>query len=344
MKKSLVILSILGIGFAASGRAWATPESAAAAPYLLYQPSARSAGMGEAFVAIADDANATYYNPAALADDTKRNLSTTYYRPIPKLAPDIFTSFGAYTQSIRGVGNLGFSLNYTSFGTQYRTDEQGQDLGTFTSFGLALGVSYGTYFTKTMSLGVTLKLIHENLAGQGAGAELGKGAGTSFASDIGFMWKASDRFTLAWVLRNIGPNMTFIDENQSDPLPQNLTVGVAYKILDRESYSVLFTTDIYKPLVDEGFFSFVTGWSDGPGDEEFKDIDYHMGVEWRYNLSEDSSFALRAGYSLDRDGDRKTPTLGLGLKYNWASFDISYFANNNAAIRNVYRVTGGFTF
>ena len=167
MKKSLVILSILGIGFAASGRAWATPESAAAAPYLLYQPSARSAGMGEAFVAIADDANATYYNPAALADDTKRNLSTTYYRPIPKLAPDIFTSFGAYTQSIRGVGNLGFSLNYTSFGTQYRTDEQGQDLGTFTSFGLALGVSSGTYFTKTMSLGVTLKLIHENLAGQG---------------------------------------------------------------------------------------------------------------------------------------------------------------------------------
>ena len=158
------------------------------------------------------------------------------------------------------------------------------------------------------------------------------------------MWKASDRFTLAWVLRNIGPNMTFIDEEQSDPLPQNFTLGVAYRVVEREAYRVLFTTDIYKPLVDEGFFSFITGWSDRGGSEEFKDIDYHAGVEWTYHLSEDSAFALRAGYSYDHDGDRKTPTFGLGLKYNWASFDLSYFANNNDAIRNVFRFTGGFTF
>ena len=345
MMKSHVILSVVGIGLAAAGTARATPESSAAAPYLLYPPSARSAGMGEAFVAIADDANATYYNPAALADDTGRSLSTTFYKPIPSLASDIFTSFGAYTQSIKGVGNLGFSLNYTSFGKQYRTDEQGQDLGTFTSFGLALGVSYGTYVTKTMALGVTVKLIYEDLSGSGgAGSELGKGTGTTFAGDVGFMWRATDRFTLASVLRNVGPNMTFIDADQSDPLPQNFTFGFAYKVLDRESYSVLLTADIYKPLVDEGFFSFATGWSDTKGEEEFKDIDYHVGVEWRYDLSEDSAFALRTGYSYDHDGDRKTPTFGLGLKYNWATFDLSYFANNSAAIRNVFRFTGGFAF
>lgn len=345
MKKPLLILFLAASALFAAGAAWATPESRAAAPFLLFQPSARSAGMGEAFIAIADDANATYYNPAALADDKTRHMSTTFYKPVPSLASDIFTSFGAYTQPFRGVGNLGFSLTYTSLGEQHRTDQQGQDLGKFTSFGLAFGVSYGTYFTKNMALGVTMKFIHENLASQGAGIEKGKGAGTSFAGDIGFTWKASDRFTLAWVLRNIGPNLTFIDADQSDPLPQNFTVGFAYTLLRRGNSSVLFTSDVYKPLADEGFFSFASGWADSPASEEFKDIDYHAGMEWSYNLSEDSAFALRAGYSYDEDGNRKSPTFGLGLKYDWATFDLSYFADNgSAARRNSFRFSGGLSF
>ena len=344
MKKFLLILTMAGFGLVATESAWATPESRAAAPFLLFQPSARSAGMGEAFIAIADDANATYYNPAALADDKTRHMSTTFYKPVPSLASDIFTSFAAYTQPFGGVGNLGFSLIYTSLGEQHRTNQQGEDQGTFTSFGLALGASYGTYFTKNMSLGVTMKLVHENLAGTGAGLEKGKGAGTSFAGDIGFMWKASDRLTLAWVLRNVGPNITFIDADQSDPLPQNFNIGFAYKIYNKGNSSVLITTDIYKPLADEGFFSFTTGWTDSPASEELKDIDYHAGAEWSYLLSEDSAFALRAGYSHDQDGNRKSPTFGLGLKYNWATFDLSYFADNSAARRNSFRFSGGFSF
>ncbi len=344
MVKTLPFLFAVGIGFVAAGPALATPESRAAANFLLFQPSARSAGMGEAYVAIADDANATYYNPAALADHKDRSVSTTFYKPVPALANDIFSSFGAYTQSFGGVGNLGFSLIYTSLGTQFRTGQQGEDLGTFTSFGVALGASYGAHLTRSMSVGVTVKLIHENLAEQGAGIEQGKGAGTSFAGDLGFMWKTTDRLTLAWVLRNVGPNMTFIDADQADPLPQNFTLGFAYKTLDRGNSKVLFTTDVYKPLADEGFFSFISGWTDSPGDEEFKDIDYHVGTEWQYALSEDSAFALRAGYSYDEDGNRKTPTFGLGLKYNWASFDLSYFANSNVAVRNVFRFSGGFSF
>ena len=344
MKQFLFTVCLLSVCIFQTQVSHATPESRAAAPFLLFQPSARSAGMGEAFVAIADDANATYYNPAALADDKTRHMTTTFYKPIPSLASDIFTSFGAYTQPFGGVGNLGFSLTYASLGTQHRTDQQGQDLGEFTSFGLALGVSYGTYVTKSVSLGVTMKLVHEKLASQGAGIEKGKGAGTSFAGDVGFMWKTTDKLTVAWVLRNVGPNITFIDADQADPLPQNLTVGFAYKILESGNSSVLFTTDVYKPLADEGFLSFVTGWSDSPTSEEIKDIDYHTGAEWSYNLSEDSAFALRAGYSHDEDGKRKSPTFGLGLKYNWASFDLSYFADNSAARRNSFRFSGGFSF
>lgn len=344
MVKSLLFLFVITILFVETNSALATPESRAAANFLLFQPSARSAGMGEAYVAIADDANATYYNPASLADHTDRSVSTTFYKPVPALANDIFSSFGAYTQSFGDMGNLGFSLIYTSLGTQFRTGQQGEELGTFTSFGVSLGVSYGNHLTRSVLVGVTVKLIHENLAEQGTGLEQGKGAGTSFAGDLGLMWKTTDRFTLAWVLRNVGPNMTFIDADQSDPLPQNFTLGFAYKAIDRGNSKLLFTTDFYKPLADEGFLSFISGWTDSPSSEEFKDIDYHLGTEWQYALSEDSAFALRMGYSYDEDGNRKTPTFGLGLKYNWASFDLSYFANSNAALRNVFRFSGGFSF
>lgn len=335
---------MLVVSFAFPDPLRATPESQAAAPFLLFQPSARSAGMGEAYIAIADGANATYYNPAALADDVNRHMSTTMYKPVPSLASDIFTSFGAYTQPVEGVGNLGLSLIYTSLGSQHRTDSQGQDLGKFTSYGLAVAVSYGAFVVKNVAVGATMKFIHESLAPQGAGIEKGKGAGTSFAGDLGFMWKTSDRFTLAWALRNVGPNITFIDADQADPLPQNFTVGIAYTALQRGNSTLLFAADIYKPLADTGFFSFATGWSDRNGSEELKDIDYRTGVEWSYNLSEESAFALRAGYFHDQDGERNSPTFGLGLKYNWASFDLSYFANRGTTLEDVFRFTGGFSF
>jgi hypothetical protein len=338
------IFTIAGLSLVFSSGVDATPESRAAANFLLFSPSARSAGMGDAYVALADDADATFFNPAALANDEGRSLSTTFYKPVPSLASDIFTSFGAYTQSFGGVGNFGLSLVYTSLGTQFRTDEQGQDLGTFTSFGVAFGVSYGAYITKSLSLGLTTKLIHQNLAGQGAGAEQGSGTGTSFGADLGLLWKPSDRFTLGWALRNVGPNMTFIDADQSDPLPQTFTIGFGWTFLKTEKWSFLLATDVYKPLSDEGISSFISGWSDGTASEELKDMDYHVGGEWAYYLSEITSFALRAGYSHDQDGNRKTPTFGFGLKYDWATFDLSYFANGGSAVKNVFRFSGGFTF
>ena len=346
MKKALSTLLFLGIGFFNVGHADATPESTAAASFLLFEPSARASAMGNAYVTIADDANATYYNPAALADFNRRSVSTTFYKPVPNLASDIFSSFAAYTHPFEGIGNLGFSLIYTSLGKQFQTDSQGNSLGEFTSFGMGLGVSYGTHLLKNLSMGVTVKFVHENLANVQVGNEQGKGAGTSFAGDFGLMWKPSKRFTLATVLRNVGPNMTFIDADQADPLPQNFTLGIAFVPYETEKSRLLVTTDVYKPLPDRdgGFFSFATGWSNDTPEAEFKDIDYKIGAEWEYTLSEESAFALRAGYWHDQDGKRTLPTAGLGLKYNWATFDISYFIDNSAALRNVFRFSGGFHF
>lgn len=345
MKKMILVaagamLGVVGLG---ASTAHATPESKAAASFLLFEPSARSAALGKAYVAIADDANATYYNPSALVGNSK-DMSFTMYKPIPALASDVFFTYGTYTQPMGGIGNLGFSMTYVSLGKQFRTGSQGEDLGQFSSFDLAVGTSYSMRMSKKLSTGITLKFIHEHLSDKGAGQELGKGTGSSFAGDFGFMYRATDRLTFAGALRNVGPNMTFIDDRQSDPLPQHMVLGFAYKLYKRGPHSVLFTSDVYKPLVGDGFFSFATSWKDEPAAQQLKAMDFHVGAEYQVDLTDASYVALRGGYTHDQDGKIKTPTFGLGLKYNWMTFDVAYFTAGNTPLQNEFRFSGGFHF
>jgi hypothetical protein len=62
LKKLLVTLIIIGIPSVAVY----AQVSQTAVPFLLIAPGARAAGMGETFVAVADDATATHWNPAGL--------------------------------------------------------------------------------------------------------------------------------------------------------------------------------------------------------------------------------------------------------------------------------------
>jgi hypothetical protein len=62
LKKLLIILIIIGVCPVAAF----AQVSQTAVPFLLIAPGARAAGMGETFVAVADDATATHWNPAGL--------------------------------------------------------------------------------------------------------------------------------------------------------------------------------------------------------------------------------------------------------------------------------------
>ena len=56
----------------------AADEGAHAAEFLSHGVGARALGMGSAFVAIADDATATYWNPAGLTKVKKHSFSAMY--------------------------------------------------------------------------------------------------------------------------------------------------------------------------------------------------------------------------------------------------------------------------
>jgi hypothetical protein len=334
----------------AASRAAATPESRAGVLFLLIEPGARASGMGEAYVALADDATASYFNPAALAGQPKRQLNFTHQKWLPNLASDLSYEFVAYSQPVPSWGgNIGVSAALLNLGTQNRTDERGVLQGQFSSYDLSLSAAYGSHISDNMAAGIGLKFIRSKLADQGAGIERGSGVGNSFAADLGLIWHMTPNLTFGGALRNLGPKISYIDASQADPLPQHIVIGAAYEAMETEYHALLFSVDLYKPLIADGSFAsnLVTAWTDESMSLEFKEMDLHVGGEYRYGLSDikDLSFlALRAGYSLDHDGELQTPTFGVGLKYNAIQVDVAYITGDNTPLQDNTRFSINMTF
>ena len=343
------LLVAAGLSLSAS-QAAATPESRAAVLFLLIEPGARAIAMGESYVAIADDATASYFNPAALAGQTTREVSFTHAKWLPAFGfDDMSYEFLAYAQPVEGWGNIGLNGALLQLGEQTRTDERGTVTGTFSSYDLAVSAAYGADIADNMSAGIGLKYIRSNLADQGAGIEKGKGVGNSFAADLGFLWNVTPQLNFGAALRNLGPKIAYIDASQADPLPQHIVVGAAYELMDSEFHDMLVSVDLYKPLIADGTFAsnLLKSWTDEKMGDEFREMDLHVGGEYRYGLSavQDESFlALRAGYSRDEDGDLTTPTFGIGLKYSKIQVDVAYITGEDTPMQDNTRYSLNLIF
>ena len=135
MKSRIIILAslicVLALGLAAESRA---DISTSAVLFLRIAPGSRAAAMGESYVAIADDATATHWNPAGLGNAP---LSDTWidadvpieYRPLKKIAPIKTGTGGNYTAyEVWAIGRNGL-LRYDNRRWNYsevfstRTDE-----------------------------------------------------------------------------------------------------------------------------------------------------------------------------------------------------------------------------
>ena len=225
--------------------------SEAGALFLLISPGARAGGMGEAQVAVANDAYASYWNPAGLAFLEGSEAALMHVNWLPNLVSDMYYEFVAFRHHVPTLGTLGGHIIFLNLGEQQRTDEQGENLGTFTSFMFAATGSYGAFISRTAAIGLNVKLLHQKLAEIGAGAEKGKGVTTDFAFDIAYLQKGflSGRLDVGMTVTNIGPKIAFIDEAQADPMPTNFTLGVNFRLIDGEHNKLNVVVDFDKMLV-----------------------------------------------------------------------------------------------
>ena len=246
MKRSWIALSLM--------IAIVTPvfsQSEAGAIFLLIAPGARAGGMGEAQVAVANDAYASYWNPAGLGFLDGKELAMMHVNWLPGLADDLYYEFLAFRKRFPTLGTVGGHLIFLNLGEQIRTSETGDELGTFTSYMTAVTMSYSTLISATKSFGINTKLSYQHLVEIGAGSEKGKGTSVDFGFDLGYMQKEwiLPNLTLGLNLSNLGPRVSFIDPDQADPQPTNLSFGLNYALVSGEFNKLNIVYDIDKLLV-----------------------------------------------------------------------------------------------
>ncbi|MBI3871876.1 MAG: PorV/PorQ family protein [candidate division Zixibacteria bacterium] len=261
-----------------------------------------------------------------------KELSLMHANWLPEFNLDLYYEYFSYVTNVEGIGTLGGAITFLSYGEIPRTDERGGSLNSFHSFDGAFALSYGTRINPHLAAGMTAKIIYSRLADQGAGSEIGSGSATAFAMDAGFLYRTPwRRLTLGGALTNVGPNISYIDAQQSDPLPRNLALGLAYRVLSSPYNKLTLIGELNKEVVS----------LKGGGTSELKQVVYNGGLEYWYA----SYFAARAGYIYDQTGHIKTLTVGAGLSYQRLQMDFAYIpASKDLPLANTLRVsmTGRF--
>lgn len=245
-----------------------------AVPFLQIEPDSRAAGMGNAGVALADNASAIFWNPAGLAGQRGAEVSLTHANWLPALTSDLFYEYLVGKYHWEGIGTFGGHITFLNLGEQEYRGMNNEDLGTFRSYELAVGASYARNLTERLALGTGLRFIYSNLSsGVSIGGEGGQDtkAGTSFGLDLAAQYTFAP-FTLGEVpitprlgfnLANLGPKIGYtlgdcnlgaeesdIRRECGDPIPTNLRFGGALSAQLDEFNRLNFALDFNKMLVD----------------------------------------------------------------------------------------------
>ncbi len=312
------------------------PVGEAGAVFLLIAPGAGAAGVGEAQVAKADDAYASFYNPAGLGFINSTELAAMHVNWLPNLADDIYYEYLGYSRPIDGLGTLGGNFVFLNLGEQLETDELGNPGDTFKSYMWALTNSFGTMVSDNSSVGISFKLFQQKLADSGTGSgEEGDGSSTDFAFDVGYLGDF-DFMRLGLSISNIGPKIDFIDADQADPAPTNMKLGIFSEVYNDGYNKINVLFDMNKMLVtryqpmDWDGDGLVGGWNENGSNVGLVDGAYNQsGQQERGSTTGTSHFDepfyksiftawlddWYFGGDYDYDGD------GIIGGYNWNDYD-----------------------
>ena len=310
----LRLLVLAGLFMAGSAAAQGTGRS------LDIQPGGRQNGMGAAGVALAEDATgATWWNPAALGFVNKTAVQLTYAKLVPGLATDVSYNYGTYVQPIGGFGAFGVGIVFLSYGSSEGRDEGGNPTGIFTSNEFSPAIYYGTRILPNFSVGASLKWIRIQLA-----PDANHGVGTTFGLDVAGLYKIpSAHLNFGVNVQNIGPSVTFINEDQASPLSRNIKSGVAWTPYQDKSIAVHVVEDFNQSLVTNSFRT------------------YNSGLELAYL----NQFAGRVGWYSDPEGQISGVTYGFGA--SWGSLGIDFGGipqAKDSGLDDVFKITLGYRF
>lgn len=333
-----------------------------AVPFLGFAPDSRSSAMGDVGVALSPDANSAHWNNAKLAFiESDLGFAFSYSPWLGNIVNDMSLNYLSFYKKIDQTQTFGASMRYFDLGEIALFDEFANPNGVENPNELAFDGTYSRKLTEGMGIGVTVRFIWSNLAGNITGAPDAK-AGTSIAVDLGWYYTRpillagrDSELSFGAHISNIGQKITYSTESSENFIPGNLRLGSAFKT-NLDAYNTLtlafdvnkllvptppiYETDASGQIVTDSNGNNVIAEGKDPnrsllsgtfgsfGDaprgfsEELEELTYSVGAEYWYR----DVFAARAGYFSEHvnKGARKYFTVGAGFRYQIFGFDFSY--------------------
>ena len=239
---------------------------------------ARAAAMGDAYVAIADDATAVYWNPAGIARLSGQSISINH----TAWPADILFDQAAYVFNVKwipgmiGVNVRALTMSRDKVRTTYLPDGTGE---TFDAGEWAYGLTYARSLTDKFSAGLSVNYIQTGLDDV-----TGKSTTFDFGTlyDVGVLGAK-----IGMSIQNIGSDMKFLDETVK--MPVFFRVGGSFSLLQRGESRLLTSAEFTHP----------------PDNSE----KLNLGAEYAFH---DYLF-LRGGYKMNYDTEGLTA--GFGVKF-----------------------------
>jgi len=278
--------------------------------FLKIPPSPRGAGMGGAFTALANDASATYWNPAGMVELTRTAVSLQHTFWPADISLDYATAVFSlpFVPGSWGLSARALSMDPQKERTIFLPDGTGRE---FDAGDMSFGLSYAQYFTDKFSAGATVHFIHSGLAEKSV---------NTYAADFGLIYRIGfSGMRLGMMIQSLGGKVNYDDREAK--MPTVFKVGLAVSAYQRGAHKMDAVGEFAHP-------------SDNTEN-------MNLGAEYSYN----QFFYLRGGYNIDYDeagaaagfGLRidTTQTSDLSFDYSWTDFGF---------LDSVHRISLGFEY
>ena len=277
--------------------------------------SARATGMGEAVVALNQDATSIHYNPAIVAqlDQTEISVSQIQW------PADIFYDYFSLSHRLKGRHYIGLNGGILHMKPMPETNEYFPD-GTGNYFSYQdrfLGLTYGAKMTDRFSFGVTLKYVAEDLAEYKMSTVL---------MDLGtFYWTGYGSLRFCASLSNFGKQIA----PQGDYMKKILDQNSGNEIEERTDFEKFSPPTQFRvggavdPIASAEHFLTISVQLNHPVDN----AEYIVtGLEYSFM----KLFFIRGGYKFNKNEENFTTGAGLFIPlgkfklrvdYGYANFD-----------------------
>lgn len=293
--------------------------------FLKISVGARASALGEAFVAVANDPTAIYWNPAGLASLQRQEALVSHV----EWPGDVRYEYLAYVLPSRRFGGS-FAFQLGSLNTEIDETTEFQPFGTGRSFifsDLVAGVAYARRWTDKLLIGAGVKYVREDL-----GSDVGGPVTQATLFDMGSIYYLGyGSVRIATSLTNFGaalrPGGEFVSETTGerrtydafDP-PIQFRYGLAFEPIENRDQRLTASLEIAQPADNA---------------QRIK-----SGLEWTWQRR----IALRTGYNFNADELKFSAGAGMyfGIGQTQGTFDYAY--SDAGMLGGVNRMSLGMRF